>query len=508
VLSVLLLSCSALFFNQILIPVADTSLIAVRVSLSKTSEVRMTEDRNTCVICLDPLPTLPMGACVPCGHCFHEKCFEKWALSSRSDGVKCPTCNIVGYNFVKLYLDLGLDDNDDDDDTSLSSASDDENDTNDDEDELNDSTEQQLETADVSDEESTKNSKDEKTSNDEVIVIDGEPERKKIDDSNDPQKYRKKAKRLKKRVRMLEAHRKKQAQDNKDLQTKHSEVKSELEESREELDEVIGELGAAERELEGVRLQLNGLRRDKEAAISKLKSTSVRATKAEVALHQVKQQHACDLKQAHANSLAEVKDILEQHPKVKEQNRTLKEDMLRKQDYILKLERRLENLTKTVEARVDRDLKEYATTSLNRATKTAKLLRHMDDSIQRAKTQNIRMKSAEEAESLSRMQTKMSSHAARLSRATDKQSSRSGIDALDALDRDTSLQPFLSTKPRSLGQSSQRPLALDGLRSKNSKERSILLPGTKAKRPIIALPAPKAKSTKRAKNDILTMLQR
>lgn len=64
------------------------------------------ESDNTCPICLDPLTSMAIGACVPCGHVIHEECFKPWAERSRNRHPKCPLCNSATTSFCKIYLDL------------------------------------------------------------------------------------------------------------------------------------------------------------------------------------------------------------------------------------------------------------------------------------------------------------------------------------------------------------------------------------------------------------------
>mmetsp|Transcript_21282 Transcript_21282/g.50322 ORF Transcript_21282/g.50322 Transcript_21282/m.50322 type:complete len:531 (+) Transcript_21282:295-1887(+) len=47
-----------------------------------------------------------IGAAVPCGHLFHYECFSMWQASRVYGSVKCPTCNVQTQNCVRLYLDV------------------------------------------------------------------------------------------------------------------------------------------------------------------------------------------------------------------------------------------------------------------------------------------------------------------------------------------------------------------------------------------------------------------
>ena len=81
-----------------------------------------------CTICLDILSSKPFGNTAPCGHYFHEECYNRWVASSGRHSTvtgelvaKCPTCNTCTTDFIRSYLDLGRLAVDDDD-VSISSV--------------------------------------------------------------------------------------------------------------------------------------------------------------------------------------------------------------------------------------------------------------------------------------------------------------------------------------------------------------------------------------------------
>jgi hypothetical protein len=100
------------------------------------AEFSMSSEGSTCVICLEPLvdgacttsdkASEPIGVTVPCGHCLHVSCWEGWAASRLgSRDAKCPSCNQLASTFVRLFVDFGargICGNDDDDSLSLSSC--------------------------------------------------------------------------------------------------------------------------------------------------------------------------------------------------------------------------------------------------------------------------------------------------------------------------------------------------------------------------------------------------
>mmetsp|Transcript_12688 Transcript_12688/g.19232 ORF Transcript_12688/g.19232 Transcript_12688/m.19232 type:complete len:353 (-) Transcript_12688:191-1249(-) len=69
---------------------------------------------DDCPICMEKLVSVfneEIGATVPCGHCFHWKCYQECKSSWRSD--RCPTCRKPITSFIRLYMTSNLNDNDD-----------------------------------------------------------------------------------------------------------------------------------------------------------------------------------------------------------------------------------------------------------------------------------------------------------------------------------------------------------------------------------------------------------
>lgn len=100
----------------------------------------------SCPICLDLLSIKPFGCIAPCGHYFHQECYNSWVSislnnSSRYNTTKCPSCNTAAGTFIRSFLDLeklgqGLDD------ISISDSDADSNDDCDDGDENCDSSQE------------------------------------------------------------------------------------------------------------------------------------------------------------------------------------------------------------------------------------------------------------------------------------------------------------------------------------------------------------------------------
>lgn len=78
------------------------------------------DSNDSCIICFESLFSQSVGACVPCGHVFHQVCWDGWYASQqrnrnandsrrgRGQGrgqCKCPMCNQPSSQFVRLFLD-------------------------------------------------------------------------------------------------------------------------------------------------------------------------------------------------------------------------------------------------------------------------------------------------------------------------------------------------------------------------------------------------------------------
>lgn len=76
------------------------------------------EEGNKCPICLEDLlfTCSTIGTISPCGHVFHQICFDSWTKAKKKSKVECPTCLTKCNGFVRLYLSLLKPEEDDDDD--------------------------------------------------------------------------------------------------------------------------------------------------------------------------------------------------------------------------------------------------------------------------------------------------------------------------------------------------------------------------------------------------------
>jgi hypothetical protein len=412
----------------------------------------MADDNNNCVICLESLCSaeIPIGATVPCGHCFHVECFAGWKHSKRGqsqrESLKCPMCNNQTTSFCRIYLDLGAVE-DPDDGCSLSS----------------------VESADMGEEEDeeVKEKEDsaeseEKDDNDEappendtvdVICIDDDDDddeqdtsagssggKGKSDGSSNDNKYRKMAKKLKSRVKMLESERQRLGESQKTLSDQYGKLKEQIEDAASNVIEIRTSMATLERQVESLRLEITRIRRERDAATSELFQAKSKALKLEAQMVEFKKQYAVAIERAHANSMAEVQTILNQHPKLTESNRRLKEELLRKEERIRRLEARFLtgslHKNKSTKA-VDRDRTEPqdSVKSVHRSSRdTAKLLRDFqEDQDDTAELHSARAPPE-------RTKGKVYANAARFSKAFAKPAARlpTAVSALDAIDQQPS----------------------------------------------------------------------
>ncbi|GFH59578.1 hypothetical protein CTEN210_16054 [Chaetoceros tenuissimus] len=63
-----------------------------------------------CTICLEHLSSSTFGCLNPCGHYFHQDCYNQWMATcynkSYKNKVKCPQCNVESEGFIRSFLDL------------------------------------------------------------------------------------------------------------------------------------------------------------------------------------------------------------------------------------------------------------------------------------------------------------------------------------------------------------------------------------------------------------------
>lgn len=461
------------------------------------------DNTNACVICLESLCSadVPIGVTVPCGHCFHVECFAGWKRSRRGQSsIKCPMCNNHTTEFCRIFLDLGAID-DDDDGCSLSSVESDREDEESDTEDQEEEDSAESDTVDVisidDDDDDVHVAKSKKKTAPVINIISDK------DKTESEQKYRKMAKKLKIRVKMLESERQRLAQTQKCVLEQFEKLKREVQATEGSVETIRIAMGTLERQVESLRLDITRIRRERDEAKFELKAAKSKAQNAETSMAELKKQYSRDIERAHANSMTEVQTILNQHPKLTEANRRLREELLRKEDRIFQLESRLRPLHGMVEQRPDRPREQVTVKTVNSTSQAAKkkLLRDIQDQCDAEQQQ--RTHHPEHLDVKRRMKGKVSANAARMSRASEKPAYRSStaVDALDAIDRMNPLQAA------SMLQVNKRPLERARLVPQNA-------PRKRASTSFAAAAADRAArdrnfgAKKRPQNDIRNMLTR
>jgi uncharacterized protein YoxC len=408
------------------------------------------DDNNNCVICLESLCSadIPIGATVPCGHCFHVECFAGWKHSKRGQSnLKCPMCNHPTTAFCRIYLDLGAVDDDQDDGCSLSSVESAVMGDEEDEEEKEDSAE-----SEETDEHDVAPPENDTVDNDVICVDDDVSSSDKVkSDESSHNKYRKMAKKLKAKVKMLESERKRLAETAKTFLQQHGKLKMEIQETASQVEDIRTSMGPIQRKVEHLSLDITRVRRERDEATRELHAAKTKVQNLETKMAEMSKQYNRDVERAHANSMTEVQTILNQHPKLTESNRRLKEELQRKEERIQRLEARYregslhKNNTKTVSR--EQTEPQDSVKSVYRASKDrAKLLRdfhdHQDDAAEKLSAQ---AQPDHHLDVKKRMKGKVSANAARFSRASEKPVARlpAALSALDAIDQDLQKRPSL-----------------------------------------------------------------
>jgi hypothetical protein len=282
------------------------------------------DGNNDCVICLEPLSSGVIGAATPCGHCFHEACFEGWRASKLPaqqaraplpwyellglPDLKCPLCAKETRDFCRLYLDLGAlgsaGGDDSDEDSSLGSCEGQEN-------EFGGGGNG---SAAASGEE-----------DDGIEIKKPLPSMAEAFLGDEAKKYRAKAKRLKSRIVMLESQRAQQSEELRDVQERYAKNRKELVSARKDLEEFDTQIGSYEREREVTCLELVQLRREKQELSSKLEKASAAKDRAERHLADARKEHARELQKVQHSTMTEVQKMLSDQPRLIKENRELKQ---------------------------------------------------------------------------------------------------------------------------------------------------------------------------------------
>ena len=427
-----------------------------------TYETLVMSDSN-CIICFEALSSSPVGAVVPCGHCFHQQCFRQWeASSARGSGSRqatCPMCNTKAKVFANLFLDLKAnEEEDDDDDDSLSSDSSVETEDKVNSDALDGDASQESNNDDAPQErEEREESQNEETDRPDVIEIDIDDHsvveilsnppssprpppkrstrRKETRDRHgDPSRIRRKAKRLKKKNKLLDSQRKEFVERERKLLEDFSKTRERLEEIERQQEAQEEEVKAAQRELEGYRVRVARLARERDTAFQQLSAMHERASKAEANFNEIKQRCRRDVENAQAAAMQEVKSMVEQQPILVQENHNLKELMFKKEQQIKILDQKIESLKACVQDKVDKEVREFRISGKKQAKSIAKAYQAAQDE---------RLREEEE----SRARKAPAAAASRPARTYSSQATRMSVAGLKVASRQSSVMDILGSAP-------------------------------------------------------------
>ncbi|GAX21504.1 hypothetical protein FisN_4Hh567 [Fistulifera solaris] len=274
---------------------------------------------NTCTICLDSvIGVQPIGAAYPCGHVFHLECWDGWVASQHCRQAKCAMCNRPSEGFSRLYLDfLGTND----DNVSLSSCS--------------EAGQEEDESSECEHDEAIIATNHEDSAQQDVKVIDGgsiqnansveEPSNNATGlHKNDTEKYKKVAKQLKQRNKYLAAQ---IMESNKALEETKQSYEAEWDKRlqfEKEVQSLKEQYKFAHLALSGANLEAAALKRQLAERESSLETTKASLDSLKATMEKLQKSYDESLKKARASSMAEVRQMLIDYPKVVQENRELK----------------------------------------------------------------------------------------------------------------------------------------------------------------------------------------
>lgn len=297
---------------------------------------------NTCSICIEPLLSSKeggdVGTVVPCGHCFHANCFGCWK-ASQGNRTKCPNCNKPAKNFLKIFISLGEDANiGGDDDLSLSSVE---------QEEEKEGKESSKEPSNSSDEDDDP-PKSPLSQNTDVAVVDSQntdiavvdltmspkrssPKRKRRRDSIKDEDegtaagdMKKKAKRYKRLFLQKQSQCREQYKQQMELSQKIASTKEELESKDDQIRDLEAQKHEFDLELQGHRLQDVRLNNELKKIKEQYKKEVHAKIEAETKRKDLEARYKNDMTNARSESIAEVKDLLEDVRTRTEENNRLK----------------------------------------------------------------------------------------------------------------------------------------------------------------------------------------
>lgn len=408
------------------------------------------ENENSCVICYETFNQEAFGSTVPCGHLFHQKCFDSWiaSCSNRRD-LKCPMCNSICNGttpFVRIFLNLdSLQEGNDD--ISLSSDEEEE------EDHGEPPLESQTAKATEINKESTESTEITESSmkDPEIIeildddvntkILSADKQSKEIDDES---KYKKKAKKLKQRVKQLEKQREQMAEE---IKEKHA-LEEELEETEVLLDDSKSNALEYCRNLEVVRIELSRAKKEMES-MRQMNTEIIQESRiATESLKKLQASYNGELQKAQISSMTEVNELTENNRELSSDNQRLKEAILKHKSDNKQLLHRNKILEKRLSLEVEESMKDFENDRRDNQKKTVKAFREIHCNRQRMKE-----KATERNNIQKRLKPAATAIAARMCRhAERKLSSKSSSTAtaiLDNLD--------LTAKRRKIQLNVQRP---------------------------------------------------
>ncbi len=384
------------------------------------------------MICCEPLSSLPVGTTVPCGHVFHVDCFGEWGARSASNSdLKCPICNGICLRqqpFVRIFVNLAAAAADmcESDDGSLNSDDSDNNTVG-------------IGTSQL---EAPHFPYDVDVLEVPVKVVEGDPKKtipaistnRNIDCSTN--RYKRKAKVLKSRVKQLERLREEFTDRARSLETTFKELKAKS-------DTVNADMQHLTEENKNYRLELQeakvALRRNV-ALLEKYKKEAndfkQQAAQVSAALHAVQEGHQQALRAAQSTSLAEVRELRRDHTVLSTEHRIINQQLAKRNDQILQLQRRVKELeAKVGDRNVERnDLQRENHNDLQAHRRQAIAVSQYKSQWRQGEERDIAR--GERKELQQKMSVKGTALAARICRATEKKIvSSTANQVLDVLDR-------------------------------------------------------------------------
>ncbi|GAX24430.1 hypothetical protein FisN_4Lh567 [Fistulifera solaris] len=276
---------------------------------------------NTCTICLDSvIGVRPIGGAYPCGHVFHLECWDGWVASQHCRQAKCAMCNRPSEGFSRLYLDfLGTND----DNISLSSCS-----------EADQGEEESSECE--RDEAETDTNHEDSAQQDVIVIHSGSIENAtSIEEPSNSagsagipkdgtDKYKKVARQLKQRNKYLAAQ---IIESNKAVEETKQSYEAECDKRlqfEKEIHSLKEQYKYAHLALSGANLEAAALKRQLAERESSLETTKASLDSIKATMEKLQKSYDESLKKARASSMAEVRQMLIDYPKVVQENRELK----------------------------------------------------------------------------------------------------------------------------------------------------------------------------------------